>query len=118
MGASPLTDDTGLTPVALTAGESVSVPVTAAGTSLYTVTAAAPVTASWRAVLRSADGTVVHAVEERDAAFTWAGQTRVFRFAGGVTGGTLAFEAATPVVLTQLQLIAADGTVTDGTDVH
>lgn len=118
VGASPLTDDTGLTPVALAAGESVTVPVTAAGTSLYTVTAAAPVTASWRAVLRSADGTVVHAVEERDAAFTWAGQTRVFRFAGGVTGGTLAFEAATPVVLTQLQLIAADGTVTAGTDVH
>lgn len=118
VGASPLTDDTGLTPVVLAEGESVSVPVTVGRVSLYTVTVAAPVTASWRAVLRGADGTVVHAVEERDAAFTWAGQTRVFRFAGGATGGTLAFEAATPVVLTQLQLIAADSTVTAGTDVH
>ncbi len=116
VGASPLTDDTGLTAVALAAGESVSVPVTLARASLVTVTVAAPVTASWRAVLRRRDGTVVHAVEERDAAFTWPGQTRVFRFDGGVTDGTLTFEAATPVVLTQLQLIAADSTVTGGVD--
>ncbi len=108
VGASPLTDDTGLTRVALAAGESVSVPVTVAEASLLSVTVAEPVTASWRVELRDADGAVVHAVDVRDAEFTWPGQTRVFRFAGGVDGGTLSFEADSPVVLTQLQLIAAD----------
>lgn len=110
VGASPLTDDKGMRRVALAAGESVSVPITAPRTSLVAVTVAEPVTASWRAVLRDADGSVVHDVEEHDAAFSWTGQTRVFRFDGGaVTDGTLTLEAATPVVLTQLQLIAVDG---------
>jgi hypothetical protein len=109
VGASPLTDDTGLTRVALAAGESVVVPVTVMVASLVTVTVATAGTASWRITLRDADGSVVHTLDAVDEEFAWAGQTRVFPFAGGVADGTLSFEAVTPVVLTQLQLIAADG---------
>ncbi|WIB16474.1 GH92 family glycosyl hydrolase [Curtobacterium sp. MCPF17_050] len=109
VGASPLTDDTGLTQVALAAGEGVVVPVTVAAASLVTVTAAAAGTASWRIVLRDADERVVHQLDAQDEEFVWAGQTRVFPFAGGVSAGTLSFEAVTPVTLTQLQCIAADG---------
>jgi hypothetical protein len=110
VGASALTDDTGLTRVALAAGESVVVPVTVAGASLVTVTAASAGATSWRIVLRDGAGDSVHELDGRDEEFAWAGQTRVFPFAGGVAGGTLSFEAVTPVVLTQLQLIAVDGT--------
>ncbi|PZE66507.1 GH92 family glycosyl hydrolase [Curtobacterium sp. MCBD17_021] len=109
VGASPLTDDTGATVVSLAAGESVVVPVTVAAASLVTVTADAAGTASWRIVLRDADGRVVHQFDARDEEFVWGGQTRVFPFAGGVSAGTLSFEAVTPVTLTQLQCIAADG---------
>ena len=58
--------------------------------------------------VRHADA-AVHVLEGRDEVFEWDGQTRVFPFAGGVDGGTLSFEALTPIALTQLQLIAADG---------
>lgn len=109
VGASPLTDDAGRTVVSLAAGESVDVPVSVAAASLVTVTAATPGTASWRITLRSADGYVVHTLDGLDEEFAWAGQTRVFPFAGGVDGGTLTFLALTPVALTQLQLVAADG---------
>ncbi|PZE82176.1 GH92 family glycosyl hydrolase [Curtobacterium sp. MCBD17_032] len=107
--ASPLTDDTGLTRVALGVGESVVVPVTVAATSLVTVTAAEAGRSSWRITLRDADDRVVHQLDAQDEEFVWAGQTRVFPFAGGVRAGTLSFEAVTPVTLTQLQLVAADG---------
>jgi predicted alpha-1,2-mannosidase len=109
VGGSPLTDDTGETVVSLAAGESVAVPLTVAAASLVTVTAATARTASWRVVLRDADGAVVHALDATDEEFAWAGQTRVFPFGGAVDGGTLSFEARTPIDLTQLQLIAADG---------
>lgn len=108
VGASPLTDDTGLTRVALAAGESVVVPVTVAAASLVTVTAAEPGRSSWRITLRDADERVVHELDAQDEEFVWPGQTRVFPFAGGVSAGTLSFEAVTPVTLTQLQLVAAD----------
>ncbi|PZF63592.1 glycoside hydrolase family 92 protein [Curtobacterium sp. MCPF17_047] len=110
VGASPLTDDTGATVVALEAGESATVPVTVEAVSLVTVTVAAAGTASWRIVLRDVDGAAVHVLEGRDEVFDWAGQTRVFPFDGGVHGGTLTFHALTPITLSQLQLIAADGT--------
>ncbi|WIB27398.1 GH92 family glycosyl hydrolase [Curtobacterium sp. MCSS17_015] len=109
VGVSPLTDDTGLTRVALAAGESVVVPVTVAAASLVTVTAAEAGRSSWRITLRDADDRVVHQLDAQDEEFVWAGQTRVFPFAGGVSAGTLSFEAVTPVTLTQLQLVAADG---------
>lgn len=85
-------------------------PVTVEAVSLVTVTVAAAGTASWRIVLRDVDGAAVHVLEGRDEVFDWAGQTRVFPFAGGVHGGTLTFHALTPIALSQLQLIAADGT--------
>jgi hypothetical protein len=85
------------------------VPVTVSAASLVTVTVAAAGSASWRIVLRDADGAAVHVLDGRDEAFDRDGQTRVFPFDGGVDGGTLAFEASTPIALTQLQLIAADG---------
>jgi predicted alpha-1,2-mannosidase len=109
VGASPLTDDTGSTQVALAAGESVVVPVTVAAASLVTVTAAVAGRSSWRITLRDAEERLVHELDGRDEEFTWPGQTRVFPFAGGVDDGTLTFSAVAPVVLTQLQLIAADG---------
>jgi predicted alpha-1,2-mannosidase len=109
VGASPLTDDTGLARVALAAGESVVVPVTVGAASLVTVTAAEAGRSSWRITLRDADDRVVHELDAQDEEFVWAGQTRVFPFAGGVSAGTLSFDAVTPVTLTQLQLIAANG---------
>ena len=109
VGVSPLTDDTGLSVVSLGAGESVVVPVTVSAASLVTVTVAAAGTGSWRIVLRDADGAAVHVLDGRDEVFDWDAQTRVFPFAGGVDGGTLSFEALTPIALTQLQLVAADG---------
>jgi predicted alpha-1,2-mannosidase len=110
VGASPLTDDTGATVVSLGAGESVVVPVTVSQASLVTVTVATAGTGAWRIVLRDTDGAAVHVLVGADETFDRDGQTRAFPFAGGVDGGTLAFEALTPVALTQLQLIAADGT--------
>ncbi len=50
----------------------------------------------------------MHELDAQDEEFVWPGQTRVFPFAGGVSAGTLSFEAVTPVTLTQLQLVAAD----------
>lgn len=99
-GLSPLSDDTGRTVTALTAGTSVSFEVAPVATSLYTVTASDPGVYSWDASLGDTRVTV------QDAVFDWAGQTRVFRLQG--TGTDFTFTAVSDLPLTQLELIAAD----------
>jgi len=99
-GLSPLSDDTGRTVTALTAGTSVSFEVAAVPTSLYTVTASDPGVYSWDASLGDTRVTV------QDAVFDWAGQTRVFRLQG--TGTDFTLTAVSDMPLTQLELIAAD----------
>ncbi len=101
VGAHPLTDDTGRTVTALAPGQTVAFDVPTTPTSLYTVTAAAPGTLSWDVALGDVR------VSVRDAEFTRAGQTRVFRLQA--TGDRFAVTATTPVALTQLELVAADG---------
>ncbi|MCJ1712740.1 GH92 family glycosyl hydrolase [Curtobacterium sp. VKM Ac-2922] len=101
VGDSALTDDTGRTATALAAGTTVSFPVQVGSASLYTVTVAAPGTSAWSVSLGSTSVSVTGAV------FEWAGQTRVFRIAGG--GSTFTFTPETDMVVTQLELIAADG---------
>lgn len=114
VGASALTDDTGRTATALAAGVPVSFPVDVAAASLYTVTVAAPGTYAWSVSLGGdGDGDGTEAASGAGSAvvtgavFDWAGQTRVFRVAGG--GSTFAFTPETDMVVTQLELIASDG---------
>jgi len=101
VGVSPLTDDTGRTVTALTAGTSVAFDVESIPSSLYTVTVSDPGAHSWDVALGDTR------VAVRDAVFDWAGQTRVFRLQG--TGEVFSFTAVSDLPLTQLELIAADG---------
>ena len=101
VGASALTDDTGRTVTEVSAGDTVVLGTPGTASSLYTVTVATPGAYSW-SVRR---GTAVDRVEA--AVFDWPGQTRVFPLDG--TGDAFEFTAVTPVPVTQLELIAADG---------
>ena len=100
VGLAPLSDDTGRTVTALTAGTSVSFEVAPVPTSLYTVTVSEPGVHSWDVALGDTR------VAVQDAVFDWAGQTRVFRLQG--TGTDFTFTAVSDLPLTQLELIAAD----------
>lgn len=99
--SSAVSDDVGRTVTTLAAGSTVAFEVSPVDSSLYTVTVAAPGTFSWEATLGDTR------VSVQDAAFDWAGQTRVFRLQG--SGSAFSFTAGSDLELTQLELIAADG---------
>lgn len=109
-----VTDDAGESPVALAAGESLTIALTEeAPIGLYTVTLAGapapyparedPVVARWRLEGVTADGTVE--LDAREARFGSPGQTRPFpAFGAGVTA--VRFVAETPMELAQLEVFA------------
>ncbi|WP_437582662.1 GH92 family glycosyl hydrolase [Paramicrobacterium sp. CJ85] len=106
--ASPLTDDSGETRVELAAGESVEIPVGETTASLYTLTSARVGEFGWTLELLDSGGDAVAVDARTGECFEWAEQTRVFRLAEAVPGGTLRLTASTPLVLTQVELIARD----------